>query len=860
MDLRITKYSHYFAVFAYTAKGAQFRREFTNRFIEMALVKKRGRFMNAPTRTYARRDLKKEETCFHINSFADFIKEAENYQWSGVKYDLVEVPMYEPTKVKFKGEITPWENQVPIIEFGSSPGIQRVITAQAGFGKAQTLSSKIRVPGGWKKMGDMEVGDVVVTPDGGTANVIGVYPQGVTEVWRVHFADGRFTDVNPDHLWSIRLSSNEGSQIVNTRDVKRRLELNNNRSKRITIPLFEGEETPEKKFIIHPYVLGVILGDGNLTGTVVQISKRDPFIRQKISSLLPEGYSISDITSSNGLTFSIIKNPDFQGRGFISLIADLGLQGTVSDTKFVPPEYLEGSQEQRIALLQGLMDTDGTVEMTTRMDGKRKGSTPSFSSTSKNLAESVQYLVRSLGGIAKLSTRVPHYTYKGEYKEGKLDYRVIIRHKYPGQLFSLPRKKKFAMAPNQYHEHLRLRIESIEERPSEETQCIMIDHPEHLYVTDDFIVTHNTLCSLAIAKENGTRFATVTLGGYEDRWIPEFYDKLGLKPDEVRSCCGCTKLYRLLREVKTKGFKKVKAIFISNGALRDFYKNWNNGKVVGSGCEDIDPATLWEYLGIGLVIIDEAHKEVHSHFIGDLYSHVPKKIYLTATLFSKQQFMLDMYEMMMPRRLRKEGGKINKYVDVVKVVYNLKDWRKAKFIGGQGSYSHTTYEQWIMADKDRKRNYTEAIYEYADNVWYKGRKSEHKLLVFASTIDLCQHFSQTFSKKWPELKVNSFTSGDDYQTLLDSHVIFSTLGKSGTAVDIPDLTQAILTVAVDSPNANIQALGRLRELKGEKAFKQTYHCFVCNNIDKHIDYWKGKERLFSGRITGISTAHLDRVI
>lgn len=504
MDLRITKYSHYFAVFAYTAKGAQFRREFTNRFIEMALVKKRGRFMNAPTRTYARRDLKKEETCFHINSFADFIKEAEKYQWSGVKYDLIEIPLYEPTKVKFKGEITPWENQVPIIEFGSSAGIQRVITAQPGFGK--------------------------------------------------------------------------------------------------------------------------------------------------------------------------------------------------------------------------------------------------------------------------------------------------------------------------------------------------------------------TLCSLAIAKENGTRFATVTLGGFEDRWIPEFYDKLGLKPDEVRSCCGCTKLYRLLREVKAKTFKKVKAIFISNGALRDFYKNWSNGKVVGSGCEDIDPATLWEYLGVGLVIIDEAHKEFHSHAISDLYSHVPKKIYLTATLFSKQQFILDMYELVMPRRLRKEGGKINKYVDVVKVVYNLKDWRKAKFIGGQGSYSHTTYEQWIMADKDRKRNYTEAIYEYADNVWYKGRKSEHKLLVFASTIDLCQHFSQTFSKKWPELKVNSFTSGDDYQTLLDSHVIFSTLGKSGTAVDIPDLTQAILTVAVDSPNANIQALGRLRELKGEKAFKQTYHCFVCNNIDKHIDYWKGKERLFSGRITGISTAHLDRVI
>ncbi len=504
MDLRITKYSHYFEVFAPTAKGRQFRRQFTEHFIEKSLVKKHGRFRMEPTKVYARRDLETECVSFHINALERFLKEAEKYQWNGCEVEIIDVPMFEPVKVEFEMEFTPWENQVPIIDFGSEPGIQKVITAQAGFGK--------------------------------------------------------------------------------------------------------------------------------------------------------------------------------------------------------------------------------------------------------------------------------------------------------------------------------------------------------------------TACSLAMAKNNGTRFAVVTLGGYEDRWIPEFYEKLNLKPEEVRSCCGCTKLYRLLREVKDKGIDKVKAIFISTATLRDFYKNWSNGKVVGSGCEDIHPRDLWEILGIGLVITDEAHKETHLHFISDLYSHVPKKIYLTATLFAKMDFQLFIYETFLPKRCRKEGGKINVYVDLVKVQYNLKDWQKAKVVGGQGSYSHTTYEAWIMADKERERRWHEALYSYTESNWLGTRKPEHKLLIFSATIEMCTRLTETFRKRQPGLVINSFTSGDDYQILLDSDIIFSTIGKSGTAVDIPNLTQAYLTVAIDSPNANIQALGRLRELKGEKKVPQSYHCFVCMNIDKHLDYMRSKETLFRGRVLSTRTAHLDQII
>ncbi|UGO54273.1 hypothetical protein HAYMO_291 [Serratia phage vB_SmaM_Haymo] len=852
VEFKITRYSHYFSVAAITAKARGFRRSIAETLIESNLTKKRGRFVQEQKRIYARRDLEREEICFHDNLWEEFYQKAMYEGFNEDSFEIDVVPMYEPVKFEMSIDATPWPEQLPVIDFCLAEGKQKVVTAQPGFGKAQSLDASIKIPGGWKRMGDISIGDRVISRDGTECNVTGVFPQGVTELWRVHFADGRFTDVNPDHLWEIRMRSNEGSQVIDTREIKRRLDLNNDRSKRITVPLCVAEEGVAKDFLIDPYVLGVALGDGNITERGVSISKPDKFIRERISGLLPEDLRVSEIKSTEGMTFSIVRSSTSgPNNSIVSAFNQLGLAGKRSWEKFIPEEYLHGSAEQRRELLRGLMDTDGTV------DGK---TTATFSSTSYELAKGVQYLVRSLGGIASLSSRIPKFTYRGEVKEGRKDYRLIIRTKTPTDLFALPRKLNQACGENQYREHLRLGITAIEVLPDAPTQCIMVDHPEHLYVTDDFIVTHNTMISLYVAAQMGVRFAVVTLGGYEDRWVPEMYRLLGFEPSEVRSCCGCTKLYKLLREVKETGIPDVKAIFLSTATLRDFFKNYKNGKVVGTGCEDIDPRDIWEVLGVGLRITDEAHKDFHANFIADLFSHVPRTIYLTATLFSNQDFMKRMYEILLPRKFRKEGGKLNVYVETVRVLYRLKDPSKVRFNGGQGSYSHTAYEAWIMKDAEREKNYIEAIYKYALNQWVLSKLDGHKLLIFAATIELCQKVRDLLQQRLPDLIINSYTAGDDYQILLDSDIIVSTIGKSGTAVDIPDLTQAIMTVAIDSPNANVQALGRLRELKGDKKFPQIFHYFVCMDIQKQIDYAKSKERLFSNRVTKVRTEHLPGVI
>lgn len=384
-----------------------------------------------------------------------------------------------------------------------------IATGEAGTGKAQVLSAKIRVPGGWKRMGDMAVGDTVVTPSGDTATVTGVFPQGVTEVYRVTFADGRFTDVNPEHLWKIhdiagpktnRRGGNSKEDIrtieesrenrwrvVNTREIKTLLDIPH-RAQRLFVPLTKSENNNDIELPINPYVLGVILGDGGITNSNITICKPGDFIINKVASLLPENIIC---VPRDEMTFCIRNEIKMGENPLREYLNDVGLMGLKSENKFIPNEYFEGSTKQRLELLQGLLDTDGTVGSNHCI---------SFSSSSEALARGVGYLIHSLGGIASLSIKYPYFTYKGMRKAGLSSWNVNIRFPDPTILFTIPHKKSRA-TPTQYSDTLKLRIKSIEEIEPEETQCIMIDHPEHLYVTDDFIVTHNTFLSTAHAAD-----------------------------------------------------------------------------------------------------------------------------------------------------------------------------------------------------------------------------------------------------------------------------------------------------------------------------------------------------------------------
>lgn len=360
-----------------------------------------------------------------------------------------------------------------------------ISSGPAGSGKAQPLYSKIRTPSGWKTMGEIKIGDWVCTPDGGTAKVLSVFPQGQKEIFRLKFNDGSSTDACSDHLWKVYNIdwAPTKERVISTAEIARCLALKSKRI-RMYVPLPEAVYAEEKQLPLDPYLLGVLLGDGHLSTSTPRITSSDEELIGLLNDrLIGLDYSIQKIPSQK-YEYSLKRKQHKNSENEYTLILrSMGLFGLKSYEKFIPIDYLNGSTKQRTALLQGLFDTDGFV-------GTKRS--VSFTSTSKVLAEQVQFLVRSLGGLASLSSRTTQYTYNGKKKSGRISYSVFVRIRNPEQLFSLSRKKNRLSGRGQYEETLRKRIVSVEYVGKTPAQCILIDHPEHLYITDDFTVTHNT--------------------------------------------------------------------------------------------------------------------------------------------------------------------------------------------------------------------------------------------------------------------------------------------------------------------------------------------------------------------------------
>jgi len=367
-------------------------------------------------------------------------------------------------------------------------------TGANGVGKAQPLHCKIKTPTGWTTMGDISIGDVVSTPDGKTATVKGVFPQGVVETYKIYFADGRTTEACGEHLWKVNShrwrndKKSNASKIITTKELKQCVDEANIKNKswyNCTIPMVNHPEVQDVSLPIDPYLLGALIGDGTICYRNIRFTSKDDIIIDAVSNILKEDFSqeLSHEKDYNYYVRNTIKRVGYNP--VADILNELSLLGTNSHNKFIPKIYLDhASKDQKIRLLQGLMDTDGTV-------GKNGAVT--FCSTSKQLIEDVQYLIRSIGGKAKISSRIPTYSdVFGNKINGKLAYNLLIQYASPKDLFTLPRKQQ-NINENYQYANAGLRVLRVEKIQDQEAQCIMIDHPDRLYVTDDFIVTHNTV-------------------------------------------------------------------------------------------------------------------------------------------------------------------------------------------------------------------------------------------------------------------------------------------------------------------------------------------------------------------------------
>lgn len=358
---------------------------------------------------------------------------------------------------------------------GLQKGKLYILGARPSMGKGLGLDCNILTNNGWVKNKDIKLGDKVIGRDGKETTVIGIYPQPLQRCYKIMFKDGREIVCDAPHEWTVYYSKWGKERTFTTEELYHKLK-HNRYHNRISLPRFNGDYGIEKDFIIHPYIMGVLIGDGCLTKSMCYC-KPSYTIYSKVMQYAP-----TNVTVKLNDKTSIVSLLNWkQGWNYIKQI---GLN-TQSYNKFIPKEYFNSSKEQRELLFQGLIDTDGY----------NTGKGYEYSTTSKQLAEDVQQLAWSLGYNCKIKSRLGKYWKDGVVKETRINYRLYITSCKP------------------------LTITSIEEVEPIPTQCIHVDNSDSLFVIEDYLVTHNSALAMNlseyVAKNNNVLFVSLEMGKKE---------------------------------------------------------------------------------------------------------------------------------------------------------------------------------------------------------------------------------------------------------------------------------------------------------------------------------------------------------
>lgn len=361
-----------------------------------------------------------------------------------------------------------------------------------------------------------------------------------------------------------------------------------------------------------------------------------------------------------------------------------------------------------------------------------------------------------------------------------------------------------------------------------------------------------TLCTLFAIAQIKQRTVLCIKPMYIQRWMDDLASKKGifnLKPHELCKVQGTMELASIIR-MGLDGNLDYKFIIISNKTLHIYYKEYLNGENMDK-YHGVKPFDLFKVLRAGVRVIDEAHQDFHQCFKTDLFTHIPKTIELSATLVPDDPFLRKMYETVYPKEKRFGGGIYRKYVNVVSVPYRLDKNNPSRISTTQKTmtaYSQSAYEESIMKDKTRLTNYLDMIENLTKEYWTTKRVDNYKLLIFASRVEMCRLIVERLEKVYNTLKITKYTEEEDYKILPTMDIVVSTPISAGTAVDIPNLQVCINTVALGATQANLQMIGRLRELRGTD-IKPTFVYLYCTDIDKHIEYHvKKKDFIFKDRV------------
>lgn len=351
----------------------------------------------------------------------------------------------------------------------------------------QPVDSLVATPYGFVRIGDLKAGDIICDTKGGTQQVNFVLDKGMLPCVEFTLMDGRTVESALCHNWYVNTTKNKYER-VEAKDIVAHIDAQEGKPvKRILrhfIPTCEPISIANNladKRTIHPYLLGCLLGDGWFSEKKFYIGfcAKDDEIIENISSI---GYNIKkDQKNPQDLHYEI-RNKDFKG-----LIRDLGLLGKHASDKFIPDCYKNAPAEVKLELIKGLFDTDGTCSVD--KNGKVRCG---YRTVSKQLALDIRDIIWSLGGRCTIHiTPAQQRFMKGKMRDCSTSYGLLVWLKNDKDLFRLTRKKERAKGYGEKKNEHKLSIRDYRLIGEKHCVCINVSGEEHLYLTNNYVITCN---------------------------------------------------------------------------------------------------------------------------------------------------------------------------------------------------------------------------------------------------------------------------------------------------------------------------------------------------------------------------------
>ena len=728
---------------------------------------------------------------------------------------------------------------------------QVFLVATGGSGKLEPYSRKIPTPtrNGYTLMGELEVGDFVFARDGSQTMVTGIFEQGEQDVYRVTFQDGRYALCGLQHLWKIIYGSARTEMVVTTEELMKIYKTPNNNylyehkknwdnfDYRCAVPLNGIVEYPYQPVPIDPWILGCFIGNGCCTLPALSLSSGNEYVPNKIAEMC--GFTTRRQKSSYTYHFyrtdgSMVHTDEF--------FKDIPGITTYSREKKMPDIYLYNSYDMRLKLLQGLMDTDGSIDT----DGIRFHVT--YSSTSYHLLKQIQWLLYSFGWSARMTVDKRG---KEKYVNGfcaNLIFRVPNSSKK--DLFTLPYKlerAKLAAEKPQKDFYTRLIIKDIRFDHREQCRCIMVDNPEHLYLTENFIVTHNTYCTgYAIGLFGAKALIIMHRDSLRGQWSKSLYDLNGFPHNRVHEITSSEEfdmichnkhnfdydIYLMTHATFKAGVKRVQ----DTKLISDFTKN----------------------LGIGVKVIDEAHLEFKDTLLMDFLFNVRRNIYLTATDGRSQRSENAIFKHVFSnatfyKKKEEHTTHPDKWVEYITIQVNthvphgIYQYR----VNGFKGMSSATYGKWVI-QRDKKQTHLKVCKELLREIY--ANEPTAKILVFMPLIELCNecalflndlNYDDTFKYDITIRTVNSHNSKSTNETNKSADVIVTTIASLGTGSDIKGVTDIICCSPFVSKITAQQVFWRIRYIDK----KCHYYDIIDTSVPADMYWWRSRSKMLKSMAT-----------